>query len=68
MTDSWLDESARQIWCGAMLSVAGLDGQDELFQVLRLMATVKLIVLLLYLGHIFGCIFYFFSDEDWLTP
>jgi len=41
--------------------------QDELFHMLRFMATVKLIVLLLYLGHIFGCIFYFFSDDDWLT-
>jgi hypothetical protein len=41
--------------------------QDELFSVLRIMATLKLIVLLLYLGHIFGCIFYFFSDDEWLT-
>jgi hypothetical protein len=31
------------------------------------MATFNLVILLLYLGHIFGCMFYFFSDDEWLT-
>jgi len=51
----------------ARLSRLVVKYQDELFNVLRLMATLKLIVFLLYLGHIFGCIFYFFSDDEWLT-
>ncbi|KAK3239955.1 hypothetical protein CYMTET_50153 [Cymbomonas tetramitiformis] len=43
--------------------------QDELFNILRVVACVKLIVFLLYLGHIFGCMMYFFSSgNDWLTP
>jgi len=41
--------------------------QDDMFNLLRMMAYVKLIVFMIYLGHIFGCMFYFFSDEDWLT-
>jgi hypothetical protein len=41
--------------------------QDNLFNLLRIMAYVKMIVLIVYLGHIFGCMFYFFSDDEWLT-
>ena len=28
----------------------------------------SLVSLLLFLGHIFGCFFYFFSTKDWWTP
>eukprot|EP00242_Pyramimonas_sp_CCMP2087_P017362 CAMPEP_0198200140 /NCGR_PEP_ID=MMETSP1445-20131203/3190_1 /TAXON_ID=36898 /ORGANISM="Pyramimonas sp., Strain CCMP2087" /LENGTH=680 /DNA_ID=CAMNT_0043870107 /DNA_START=189 /DNA_END=2234 /DNA_ORIENTATION=+ len=41
--------------------------QDHLFNLLRIMAYVKMIVLIVYLGHIFGCMFYFFSDDEWHT-
>mmetsp|Transcript_14480 Transcript_14480/g.24537 ORF Transcript_14480/g.24537 Transcript_14480/m.24537 type:complete len:664 (+) Transcript_14480:135-2126(+) len=41
--------------------------QDDMFHLLRVMAYVKLIVLIVYLGHIFGCMFYFFSDNEWHT-
>lgn len=42
--------------------------QDDLFSYMHLLSVGKLIVILLYMGHIFGCVFHFFSVEDWRTP
>jgi hypothetical protein len=38
--------------------------QDDLFHLFHLLSVVKLAVILLYLGHIFGCFFYFFSGKE----
>lgn len=37
--------------------------QDDFFKILPLLAVLRLIVILLYLGHLFGCFFYFFSAD-----
>jgi hyperpolarization activated cyclic nucleotide-gated potassium channel 2 len=42
--------------------------QDDLFHLFHLLSVVKLAIILLYLGHIFGCFFYFFSDKEWRAP
>jgi hypothetical protein len=42
--------------------------QDDLFKYMHLLSVGKLIVILLYMGHIFGCFFHYFSAEDWRTP
>jgi len=39
--------------------------QDELFHYLYLLSVGKSAVFLMYLGHIFGCVFYFFSNKDY---
>lgn len=39
--------------------------QDELFMVMGYIKILKLVAILVFLGHIFGCFFYFFSTEDW---
>eukprot|EP00854_Cymbomonas_tetramitiformis_P005587 gene5587-6774_t len=37
--------------------------QDDFFKILPMLAVMRLIVILLYLGHLFGCFFYFFSAD-----
>lgn len=42
--------------------------QDDLFKYMHFLSVGKLIIILLYMGHIFGCFFHYFSAEDWRTP
>lgn len=41
--------------------------QDELFDLMPTIKMCKLVFILILLGHIFGCFFYFFSNHDWRT-
>ncbi|KAK3260018.1 hypothetical protein CYMTET_31011 [Cymbomonas tetramitiformis] len=41
--------------------------QDDLFQYMYLLSVGKLFVLLLYLGHILSCFFFYFSTQEWRT-
>ena len=41
--------------------------QDDLFQYLHFFAVVKLVVIMLYVGHLFGCFFHYFSVDEWRT-
>lgn len=38
--------------------------QDDLFQLLPSLSILKLLGLLLFIGHLFGCFFFFFSTEN----
>ncbi len=38
--------------------------QDDLFKLLPTLAILKLLGILLFVGHLFGCFFFFFSTED----
>jgi len=39
--------------------------QDELFDLMPTIKMCKLVFILVLLGHIFGCFFYFFSTDDY---
>ena len=41
--------------------------QDDLFEYLHFFAVLKLIVVMLYVGHLFGCFFHYFSVDEWRT-
>lgn len=41
--------------------------QDDLFQYLHFFAVLKLVVIMLYVGHLFGCFFHYFSVDEWRT-
>ena len=41
--------------------------QDDLFEYLHFFAVVKLVVIMLYMGHLFGCFFHYFSVDEWRT-
>ena len=41
--------------------------QDDLFEYLHFFAILRLIVIMLYVGHLFGCIFHYFSVNEWRT-
>eukprot|EP00241_Pyramimonas_parkeae_P000071 CAMPEP_0114263918 /NCGR_PEP_ID=MMETSP0058-20121206/22851_1 /TAXON_ID=36894 /ORGANISM="Pyramimonas parkeae, CCMP726" /LENGTH=1306 /DNA_ID=CAMNT_0001380401 /DNA_START=267 /DNA_END=4187 /DNA_ORIENTATION=+ len=41
--------------------------KDDMFSALRFMSCLRLIGIMIYLGHIFGCMFYYFSNDEWLT-
>mmetsp|Transcript_24501 Transcript_24501/g.79972 ORF Transcript_24501/g.79972 Transcript_24501/m.79972 type:complete len:696 (+) Transcript_24501:35-2122(+) len=41
--------------------------QDDLFKYRYLVSVGQLLVFLLYLGHLFGCFFFFFSSPEWRT-
>ena len=38
--------------------------QDDLFEYLHFFAVLKLIVVMLYVGHLFGCFFHYFSVDE----
>ena len=41
--------------------------QDDLFEYLHFFAVLRLIVIMLYVGHLFGCFFHYFSVNEWRT-
>jgi len=41
--------------------------KDELFFFLRMLTVVRLVIMLIYLGHLFGCLFYYFSSDFFHT-
>lgn len=41
--------------------------QDDLFEIVPIIDLLKLISVLFFLGHFFGCFFYFFSTDEWRT-
>jgi CRP-like cAMP-binding protein len=42
--------------------------QDDLFKYLHYLSVLRLVAIMLYMGHLFGCFFHYFSVEDWRTP
>ena len=41
--------------------------QDDMFKYLHYLSVLRLMAIMLYMGHIFGCCFHYFSVEDWRT-
>ena len=41
--------------------------QDDLFKYMHLISVAKLVIFMLYLGHLFGCFFHYFSVSEWRT-
>ena len=41
--------------------------QDDLFKYLHFFSVMKLVVIMLYMGHLFWCFFHYFSVDDWRT-
>ena len=41
--------------------------QDDLFKYMHIISVAKLVVFMLYLGHLFGCFFHYFSVSEWRT-
>ena len=41
--------------------------KDDLFFFLRILTVVRLTVMLVYLGHLFGCLFFYFSNPAFHT-
>ena len=41
--------------------------QDDLFKYMHIVSVAKLVAFMLYLGHLFGCFFHYFSESEWRT-
>ena len=41
--------------------------QDDLFKYIAYLSVVKLVMIMLYVGHLFACFFHYFSVDDWRT-
>ena len=41
--------------------------QDDVFKYMHIISVAKLVVFMLYLGHLFGCFFHYFSESEWRT-